>query len=773
MTLRRLVRRSSRRRPGRRTGRLGRQVRRLTATALGPVLAASGAVLPAVPAAAVAAGAVAAATAASVATAAPAKAATGAPVLVLVQNGESSAPEATLLAAAGYSVTPVTPATWAGMSQAQFAQYAALVIGDPSSGGSCSSLTPTTGSSGSDALGTAWQPAVTGNVAVLGTAPVQAGTTAASTLITDSVGYAAAGFDSANSSGTGLYVSLNCEYSAASTPADVSLLDGVDGIGGAGGLAVQGGLSCTDPGTVNTWETARTGTFTGFTSSSLSASAWGSACPVEEAFTRWPAMFTPAAYDAASDAADDFTASDGATGQPYILLGAPVSPATAALAPSAGGEVLGGTTAGGTSNPAAPGVKQGSAGDPVNTEDGSFTQSYTDLSLPGFGPALGFTRSYDSTQAEKQTQAGTPGPMGYGWTDNWATSLSAAEPAPGDIYAAEGLRTGNGNGGDAVGSVARTPDGITFDGAGNAYFADTGDNRIQEVPAVSGPQWGVDMIAGNVYTVAGQADGQSEEPLDGGLADGIPALQAVLHQPQGVAVDPSGDLFIADTGTCRILEVQPTGDNGTGVISTFAGSLGNCQYGGDGGPATAAGLNHPTSIHFGQASGQTRDLYIADSGDNRIREIPASSETLWGVSGMQAGHIYTVAGTGVAGHSAENQPARNSQLSNPQGVTLNGGVMYIADTGNCRIAVVPQNPGTYFNVSVPASDDLATVSGRAGQCGIGNDNKQATQSDLENPTAVRDPDGNLYITDSGQDRVPEGRRHRYRHHRRLQLQPPQ
>ncbi len=187
MTLRRLVRRSSRRGPGKQMRRLGHRVRQVTAAALGPVLAASGAVLPAVPAAAVAAGAAAAATAASVATAPPAKAATGASVLVLVQNGESSAPEATLLAAAGYTVTPVTPAAWLGMSSAQFAQYAALVIGDPSSGGSCSRLTPTTGSSGSDALGTAWQSAVTGNVAVLGTAPAQPGTAAANTLITDSV----------------------------------------------------------------------------------------------------------------------------------------------------------------------------------------------------------------------------------------------------------------------------------------------------------------------------------------------------------------------------------------------------------------------------------------------------------------------------------------------------------------------------------------------------------------------------------------------------------
>ena len=90
-------------------------------------------------------------------------------------------------------------------------------------------------------------------------------------------------------------MSLNCEYSTAAAGTAVPLLNGVEGIGTAGGLTVQGGLSCTDSGTVNTWEAAKAGTFGGFTSTSLAASgAWPSpACPVQEAFDSWPAMFTP------------------------------------------------------------------------------------------------------------------------------------------------------------------------------------------------------------------------------------------------------------------------------------------------------------------------------------------------------------------------------------------------------------------------------------------------------------------------------------------------
>src|SRR5260370_34082850 len=139
-------------------------------------------------------------------------------------------------------------------------------------------------------------------------------------MITAAGGYAAAGFSSANSgaatSGPGRYESLNCEYSTASAGTAVPLLNGVEGIGTAGGLTVQGGLACSDPGTVNTWEADRAGTFGGFTSSSLAVGPWAPGCPVQEAFGSWPAEFTAVAYAAAPAAVSVFTASNGTTGQP-------------------------------------------------------------------------------------------------------------------------------------------------------------------------------------------------------------------------------------------------------------------------------------------------------------------------------------------------------------------------------------------------------------------------------------------------------------------------
>jgi len=741
--------------------RAWRRGRRLIAAGLGPVLAAGAGVMPvavpAVAAASVAAGAV----AASVAAAPPAKAVTGPSVLVLLQNGETTAPETTVLQNAGYSVTQVTPSTWQGMSASQFDGYAALVIGDPSSGGTCSSLTPTTGT-----LGTAWQGAVNGNLAVLGTAPALPGTTAANTLITDAVGYAAAGFSSANSgtptSGTGLYESLNCEYSTASAGTAVPLLNGVESIGLAGGLTVQGSLACTDPGTVNTWEAAKAGTFGGFTSSSLATGSWSPGCPVQEGFDSWPAMFTPVAYDAAADAAAKFTASDGVTGQPYALLGQPVSSATAALAPSAGGEVLAGTTTGGTSNPAAPGVSQASAGDPVDTENGDFAQAATDVSIPGFGPALGFTRTYDAVVARQQTQAATPGPLGYGWTDNWASSLNTVSPVPGDIYAAGGLRTGNGNGGPGAQSVAQQPGDTYVDGSGDIYIADTADNRVQEIAGTTGTQWGISMTGGDVYTVAGSPAGYL--PNFTGLANGTPAAQSRLNHPTGVMANSSG-LYIADTDDCRIVEIAATTGTQWGSISmtandeyTIAGTTGSCGTSGDGGLATSAKLNQPTSIHFGAGS-HAGDVYIADTGNNRIQEINATGGTEWGKS-MTVNDIYTVTGspTGASGMSSNGTAAGSSLLNAPKGVTIDGSDnMLIADTNNCRIAEIPWSSGTYWGISGMTGGDIYDVAGRGGStnCTIGNDNKSQLQSNLNYPASVRVPNGNMYIADTANNRVQE------------------
>lgn len=322
---------------------------------LGPILAAGTSLVPVVAATTVMTGA---AVVASTVTAPTAKATTLGSVLILTSsvNGGASSAEAGAATYDGYTPVLESASSWDAITTTPgftslFSSYKAVVIGDPSTTSCSSAQNP-------DALGNkaAWGPAITGNVAVLGTAPALAGS-AGTALIRDAIAYAASA-----SSGTGLYISLNCDYAGSTfNGSDATLLDGVSG----GGFTVTGhvtgsGPACGDSGTVNTWAAQTSGSFAGFTSSSLTASSWGpTACPVQESFGAWPGNFTSVAFDAAATPAS-FTASDGVSGQAYVLLGTPAlqpqSP-TLALTPATGGRIPAAVTTGG-GNPAAPGAMQ-------------------------------------------------------------------------------------------------------------------------------------------------------------------------------------------------------------------------------------------------------------------------------------------------------------------------------------------------------------------------------------------------------------------------------
>jgi RHS repeat-associated protein len=693
------------------------------------------------PSAALATAGVAAVAAVAASSVAAAPAARAAPTgngqaLVLLQNGETTAPETTALRAAGWTVVQATPAQWAADSVSTFDSYAVLVIGDPSTTSSCSTaqLTTTT-------LGTTWQAAVSGNVTVLGTAPAAAGTPAANSLITDAVGYAGSGL------GTGLYLSLNCGYKTASAKTAVPLLNGVEGIGTAGGVTVQGGLSCTDPGMVNKWEANAVGMFPGFTSNSLSIGSWPSpGCPVQEAFNSWPAMFTPVAYDAASDVTADFAASDGAPGQPYVLLGKPASSATQALALSTGGEVPVGTTAGGGLNPAVPGATQATAGDPVNTEDGDFSQSETDVSIPQFGPALDFTRTYDSQLARQQEVAGTPGPMGYGWTDNWTPQEFSGRPFLGDIYT------------DVTnGSAIGIPWGVTSDPAGDMFVVGANENYVVETAAASHTQFGISMTAGDSYVVAGSASNNAGYSGDGGSA-----TTALLDGPSGLAVDKSGDLFIADTNNNRIQEVPAASGTQFGIsmtaddMYTIAGKGGPSAEGssGDGGPATSALLSDPTSVQV-DSSG---DVYIAD-GNCRVQEVPGSTGPQRGVS-MTAGDMYTIAGSptgATCSDTGDDGPATSATFSCPYGLAVDAaGDVYVTDVCNDVVREIAGSSSTQRGQKMTANDIYTVAGNEAGGGGSSGDLGPATSADLYTPYGVTvDAAGDLYIADAGNNRIQE------------------
>jgi uncharacterized protein (TIGR03437 family) len=168
-----------------------------------------------------------------------------------------------------------------------------------------------------------------------------------------------------------------------------------------------------------------------------------------------------------------------------------------------------------------------------------------------------------------------------------------------------------GDGGPATKASLFHPYGVAVDAFGNVYIADSDDNRIRKV-----------ATDGTITTVAGNGTA-------GFSGDGGPAVNAQLNRPWDVAVDSSGDLFIADYNNQRIRLVDASG-----TITTIAGSTG-LGYSGDGGAATAAKLNYPTGVAVDLSNG---NVYIADSGNNVIRQLTPTTPSVSGV--------YTASGFG-------------------------------------------------------------------------------------------------------------------------------
>jgi len=225
----------------------------------------------------------------------------------------------------------------------------------------------------------------------------------------------------------------------------------------------------------------------------------------------------------------------------------------------------------------------------------------------------------------------------------------------------------------------------------------------------------VSAVTGIVTTVAGTG-------VAGYSGDGSAAANGELNQPSGVALDSAGNLYIADTLNHRIRRVAAQ----TGIISTVAGT-GAEQYSGDNGPATSAALRYPVFV----AVDSDGNLYIADSLNNRIRRVDAGTGT-----------ISTVAGTGVSGSSGDGGPAAEATLFFPQGLAIGGARLYIADTFNHRVREVDLGTGI-----------IATVAG-TGHAGYSGDTDLATRASLSCPWSVAvDAAGNLYIADSVNNRI--------------------
>ncbi len=319
--------------------------------------------------------------------------------------------------------------------------------------------------------------------------------------------------------------------------------------------------------------------------------------------------------------------------------------------------------------------------------------------------------------------AGFSGDGGVATSAQLNTPMSVAVDSQGNLYIADtynsrvrkvttmgvistvagGAAGFSGDGGPATAAAVSAIEGLAVDSAGNLYIADNGNNRVRKITAATGV----------ISTVAGNG-------TQGFSGDGDLAIAAELFYPQGVAVDAAGNLYIADSGNNRIRRVTAAG-----IISTIAGN-GTPDFSGDGGLATAAELGYPVGLAVDSAG----NLYIADMSNDRIRMVTA------------AGVISTVAGTGTWGFSGDGGPGTAAQLNSPNGVATDAaGNLYIADSGNNRIR------------RVTAAGIISTIAGN-GTPGFSGDGGAATAAQLNYPWGLGvDSAGNVYIADSGNNRI--------------------
>ena len=253
------------------------------------------------------------------------------------------------------------------------------------------------------------------------------------------------------------------------------------------------------------------------------------------------------------------------------------------------------------------------------------------------------------------------------------------------------------------------------------------------------------MTAGDIYKIAGNGS-------SGFSGDGGPAANAELNNPQGVAADGAGNLLIADSFNNRVRVVAAS--TGTfygrpmtaGDIYTIAGN-GSSGFSGDGGPAANAELNNPQGV----AADGAGNLLIADSFNNRVRVVAASTGTFYGRP-MTVGDIYTIAGNGSSGFSGDGGPATSAGLTTGGVGTDGAGNVLIADTGNQRVRVVAESAGSFYGRPM-TTGDIYTIAGN-GSSGFSGDGGPAASAELNNPQGVKvDGAGNLLIADSFNYRV--------------------
>lgn len=340
---------------------------------------------------------------------------------------------------------------------------------------------------------------------------------------------------------------------------------------------------------------------------------------------------------------------------------------------------------------------------------------------------------------------GSPGPGPGGPSNPWAQKTITT-------VVGTGFPGSSGDNGPALSATLNRPYGIYVDSLGFLYIADYGSSEIRVVNP-----------AHNIFLAAGTGS-------QGYNADGILPSAAKLYQPTAIAVDGTGNIYIADDWNNRIRKV-------TSTIATYAGN-GTGSFFGDGGLATSAEVFLPSGVCLDNSG----NLYIADQGNHKIRLVTASTGSISTIAGTTSGYagdgaaataakftspyavvldasgnlyisdplvnvvrkidtmgkISTYAGTGASGYTGDGGPATSATLNQPSGLAVDSsGDLFIADSSNDVIRMVN------------TSGVISTVVGN-GTPGFSPDGTSATSANLILPAGVAlDSSGALYVADTG------------------------
>ena len=301
-----------------------------------------------------------------------------------------------------------------------------------------------------------------------------------------------------------------------------------------------------------------------------------------------------------------------------------------------------------------------------------------------------------------------------GGTADGVTGASSAAASP-----ALSVRTVLGPG------VLDGPGGIALDAPGDLVVADTGHCRVVAVTSMAVTLGGRQLPAGRATTLAG------------GSCTG----RGSIGHPTAVAIDQDGDIYVAEATAQRIQELRA----GSRTALTVAGT-GSAGFNGDGLAATSSELDQPTGVAVDAAG----DLFIADTANCRVRVVPAATGTLFGQA-VTAGHLFTVAGTGVCGSTGQGGPSRAAQLWDPVAVTVDvAGDLLVADSGDQSVLLAAAHGGTFYGTAIEAGDIGVVLGGTGGYGPYVADGLPANgpSAELNDPRGLAvGPTGALFVSD--------------------------